>query len=294
MLQPVGHPKQFFFCDPGCRNDIRYLWLPAGDRPSLVKCHDLHLACFFQGNGGLEHDPVLRSHSISYHDRYRRRQAQRARAADYQYRDSSCQCKSYTLSRNQPYQDGYHRYAYYRRHENAGYPVCHLGNRRFGGCRVADHLNDLGKGRILPHPGGLAPKKSRMIQGCRRHRVSHFLVHRYALPGQRRFIDRAAAIQHDAIHGNILAWPYYKDVSLSHLVYGYFCLHAVSDDRRSLRRQLHQTLERIRRPPFGTGFQHLSYGDQRQDHCCGFKIEFMHVIHYLCHVAMHLGIRHRE
>ena len=131
-----------------------------------------------------------------------------------------------------------------------------------------------------------------MVQGCRRYGVARLFVYGNTLPGQRRFIDRAAALQHNAVHGYIFPGPHHKNVAFSDLVDGHLHLFSVPDDHGCLRCQLHQPFERVRGLPLGMGLQHLSDRNQGQNHSGGLKIEFMHVRHDACHIAVHLCRRH--
>ena len=70
------------------------------------------------------------------------------------------QSETDTLTGQKPDQNRHRRYGYDSRNEDAGYPVRHLCYGRFRRRRVADHLNNLREGRILPYPGGLAFHKT--------------------------------------------------------------------------------------------------------------------------------------
>ena len=78
------------------------LRLSVGDGSGLVQCDGTHLSGLFQGYSRLEHDTVLCAHTAADHDRNRRGETQRARAADHQHGDSSRQRKSHRLSRKEP------------------------------------------------------------------------------------------------------------------------------------------------------------------------------------------------
>ena len=88
-----------------------------------------------------------------------------------------------------------------------------------------------------------------MVHGRRRDLISRFLIYRDTLPGERRFVHRAAPFQNDTVYGYILPRPHHKYIALSHLIDRNLCLSSVSQDRRRLRRQLHQALQRVCRLP---------------------------------------------
>ena len=64
-----------------------------------------------------------------------------------------------------------------------------------GGRRVADHADDLRKGRVLAHAGGPAAQKTGHIGRGSGNAVARPLVHGHALAGERRLIDGALALQ---------------------------------------------------------------------------------------------------
>ena len=137
---------------------------------------------------------MLRTHAISHHDGYRSRKAQGTWTADDQHGNASRQSKSHALTGDQPHQNGYNGNRNHCRNENTRYLICNFGDRRLGGSRVADHLDDLGKSRVLANSCGAAADKTGLVDGRRRHRIAHFLIHRNTLAGQRRLIDRAAPL----------------------------------------------------------------------------------------------------
>ena len=71
-------------------------------------------------------------------------------------------------------------------------------------------------------------------------------------------------------------------------------LHSAANDIRCFRRKPHQTFQRVRRFPFSASLKHLANGDQRQNHCGGFKIQAVHVRHSCRRIAFHLRTGHRK
>ena len=294
FLQCIGYSQKFRLAEFPVRDQIGHSGFSACNRTGFIQCHNLCFPGRFQRRRRLEEDPVLGAHTVAYHNGNRRRQSQRTGAADNQYGDSSCQGKAYALSYQQPDQDGHCRNTDDRRDKYAGHLIRDLGDRRLRCRSVADHLDNLRKGRILSDPGRTAPQESGLI-GCRsRYAVSFCLVHRYALTCQGRFIDRTASFQHNAVHGNILSRAHHKYITLLHLIDRNLNLCSVPKQYRRLRRELHQALQRVRRLAFGTCLQHFPYGDQCQDHGGRLKIELVHVSHDGFHIALYLRARHRK
>ena len=108
------------------------------------------------------------------------------------------------------------------RHKHTGNFVRDLGDGCLRGRCIADHLNDLGKSRILPYAGGPAEEKARLIQRSRRDTISRFFIHRDALAGQRRFVDCTAPLFDHTVDRDILAGTDHEDVSGLDLLNGDF------------------------------------------------------------------------
>ena len=242
FLQSVSHGEKFLLCHMLCGDNIRHFRLSACDGSRLIQCHNLCLSCFLQGNRSLKEDSVLCAQAISYHNSHRGGQSQSAGAADYQHGNPPCQSEPHGLSGQQPADNGNHRNGDNRRDKDARHLIRHLGNRRLGSRRIADHLNNLGQCGVLAHPGGLAADKSRLVQRSRRHMVSRSLIYRYTLSCEGRLIDRAVSLQHHAVHRDIFARAHNEDVSLIYLVHRNLCLHAVPHHNRGLGSQLHKPL----------------------------------------------------
>ena len=142
-FQCISKSQKFFLRDTLCRYHIRYFRFPACDGSGLIQSYDLHFTGLFQRYRRLEHDSVLCTHSVTYHNGNRCRKSQCTRAADNEYGNTSCQCESNTLTCDQPYDNCNHCNRNNRRHKYPGYTVCNLCDRCFGCRRITDHLNDL-------------------------------------------------------------------------------------------------------------------------------------------------------
>ncbi len=173
-----------------------------------------------------------------------------------------------------------------RRHEDAGNPVRNPGNGGLCGRRVADHLDDLGKCRILAHPGRPGPDVAGLVDGGSRHQVALGLVHRNGFTGQRRLIHCRAALLDAAVHRNCLSRADNEEVADLHRIDGHGLLFAVPQQHRGLRCQLHKALQRIRGTSLGHGLQHFPDGDQRGDHGCRFEVQVMHNVMHGLHITL--------
>ena len=277
-----------------CGDNIRHHRFAHGDGSGLVQRDGPHLAHFLQTDGGLEENPVFRAQAAADHDGNRRRQSQRAGAADDQHGNAAREGVGEFFSEKQPDKQRDERDADHHRDEHAGDSVRGLCDRRLGCRRVADHADDLRERGVLSDARGLAAQKTRLIDRCRGDGVSRVLVRRNAFARQRGFVYGAAALQNDAVHRDALSGTHDEDVAFAHLRDGHRDLLPVPEQPRRLGRKPHQAFQGVRCFSLGARFKHLAHGDQRQNHGRGLKIEFVHVGHDALHVSLRLRLRHCE
>ena len=291
-LQCGGKGEQFAFGHALGGQDVGDFGFTAGDGAGLIQRHDLGAACGFQRSGGLEQDAVLRAQTVAHHDGHGRCQAQRTGAADDQHRDAAGQRIAQFTAQQQPHDGGDHCNGDDGRHEETGHGIGDFCNGGLGGGGIADHLDDLGKGGVLAHAGGLALEEAGLVGGGSAHLVTLGLVHGDALAGEGALVHGAGAFQHDAVHGHVLARAHHEDVTLLHLLDGHRYFRAVPQQGGGLGGQLHQALEGIGGLALGAGFQHLAHRDEGQDHRRRLKVELHHIVHDQLAVAVHLGAGH--
>ena len=231
---------------------------------------------------------MARAHAAAHHNRHRCCQPQRAGTADHQHRNPPRQRVTDGGAGQQPNNKCHRRYTHHRGHKHAGDAVCQLGNRRLCRRRILHHPDDLGQGGILAHPGRLTHHIAGAVEGRRRHPVAHTLIHRQALTGERRLIHGAAALQHLAVGGDRLAGTHHKPVAGFHPLNRHRLLPLVGEQHRRLGFHRQQPPERVGGFPLGACLQHLSHGNQRQNHRRGLKIQPVHILHHRCHIAPHL------
>ena len=98
------------------------------------------------------------------------------------------------------------------------------------------------------------------------------LLHRDALAGQCRLVNRRAPLHYNAVYRHALARPHHYNIIYYHFFDRNLHFSAISYDHRRLRRQIHQLADRIAGAPFGAGLQELAHGNQRQDRAGRFKV----------------------
>ena len=264
----------------------------AGDSAGLVQRHDAGTPGFFQCRSGLEQDAVLRTKAVAHHNSHRRCQTQRTGAADDQHRDASRQRVAYIPPQQQPDKGCDHCNADDRRHKKAGYGICDLCNGCFCGSGIADHADDLRQRGVLAHAGGAALQIAGLVGGGGAYFITHGLVHRDAFAGQGTLVHGTAALQHNAVHRDVLARAHHKDILFLHLFNGHGHLSTVPQQGGGFGGKLHQALECIGGLALGACLQHFAHRDEGQNHGGGLKIELHHVVHDKFFIAVQLRIGH--
>ena len=284
--------QQVLFGYAALRQYIGHLRLSACNRPGFVQTDNLRIAALLKCLRRFEKNSVSGADTVADHDCHRRRQTQRARAGNHKDADRPGQREAGRPAQQQPDQQGQQGNTDDGGYKITGDGVRQTGHRRLGRRSIAHHLNNLRQRRVLTHAGRLTFQETGLV--CRRgtHFVARLFVRGNTLAGQRRLIDRTHSLEHDAVHGNVFAGAHHKHVADSHLIHRNRDFCAVPDQNGRLRRQLHQTLQRISGFALRIGLQHFADRDQRQDHRGGFKIKLMQIMHRGFVSALHLHTRH--
>ena len=291
-FQSQRQGQKLLLADALLRHQIRHLGGTLGNGAGFVQNYDVGLAGLLQADGSLEEDAVPGTYAVAHHNGNRGGKAQGAGAADDQHRDAPGQGVGKALAQQKPDHGGDDGNGNDRRHEHTGNLIGDLGNGGLGSGRVGDHPDDLGQGGVLPHPGSPAAQEAGLVHRSGGDTVPRCLIHGDALAGEGRLVHGPGALQHHAVHRDVLPGADHKLVSLLDLLNGYGDLFAILHNHRRLWCQLHQALQGIGGFALGPGLQHFAYGDEGQDHGGGLKIEFVHVHHDPVHIPMDLGIRH--
>ncbi len=94
-----------------------------------------------------------------------------------------------------------------RRHEVRRDLVGQTLNRRAGPLRLAHHADDLGEHRLGPDALGPHHQAAGAVDRAADHAVARAFLHRDRLAADHRFVDRASALDHDAVDRDFLAGP---------------------------------------------------------------------------------------
>ena len=293
-LKGRGKAQEFFLLYPIGRYYVRHLRSTGGDGAGLVEHDGLDLAGGLHRDGGFEQYTVLCAHAVADHDRNGRRKAEGAGAADNEHGYTARERKSHAPAEQQPYDEGDYRNGYDCRDEHAGDLIGDLCYRRFCRGGFADHFYDLAEGRVLADAQRAAADIAGLVHGRGGDLIPLDLVDRDALAGQRRFIDRAAAPDDNAVNRDALARAHSKNIVLLELLYRYLALGIALDDRGGLGRELHEPAQGVGRLALGARLKHLADGDERQDHGGGLKVEVHHAAHDGFLIPAHLSAGHSE
>ena len=288
FLQGKCHGEEFLFGDSICREQISNFRLAAGDRTGLVQGNDLNLAGLFKRNGSFEQDTISGPHSVADHDRYRSSKSEGTWATDNENGDTAGKSIAKFVSGQKPDDRSNDCNRNNCRNKNTGNAVCDFGDRSFGSGGITHHFDDLRECGIFADTGCFAFDKSGLVDGRGRNKISGCFVNRDTFTGKSRFIDGTGSLDDHAINRDIFARADHKDISLVDLFDRNGSFLVIAKNNGGLWGKLHEALESIGRFSLGTGFEHFSNSDQRQDHCGGLEIKFHHVVHNGSRITVYL------
>ena len=109
------------------------------------------------------------------------------------------------------------------------------------------------------------------------------LIHGYGFARQRRFVNRARAVDHLAVNGYRLAGADGENIAHADFLRGDGHFDPVAYYVRRFGSELDEALQCVGRSALGYGFQKLAHRDEGGDHRRGFEIELvmvdLHKIH---------------
>ena len=271
--------KQCLGAKPLHRAYIGHLRFSLGDGAGFIQHHSAHPAGGFQRGGGFKQNALFGAQAAGHHNGHGRGQPQRARAADHQHADGPGQHKPGAAPGSGPCNGRKHRQPQHTGHKHGGHPVSRFGNGGLAARRILHHANDLLNGGILPHPAGLAGQESVLVHCACAHRAARLLIHGNAFAGQRRFIHRAGALGHLAVHRNAFAGAHHKHIPHLHLLHRHLDFLPVLHQRGCFGGKIHQAANSAGGFALAVGFQRFAHCDQRKDRGGAFKIVFIHIRH---------------
>ncbi len=162
-----------------------------------------------------------------------------------------------------------------RRHEPAGDRVGEPLDRRARALRLGDHRDDLREQRIAADALGAHDEAAGAVDGGAGDLVARRLLDRHRLAGDHRLVDRAVALEHDAVDRHLLARPHPQALAGDDR-FERRCrssLPSSRDEARALGREIEQGADRAAGLRAGAQLEHLAEQDQGGDHRRRLEIE---------------------
>ncbi len=211
LLHPRGNPHKRVLIHAG-RNYIRNPRLSLCYRPRLIHHNRIHSVRNLKRLPGFDQNPVLGALARSHHNRNRRRKSERARTGNYQHRDPCRQRKLQIRPRHHPDYKRRRRYCHYHRDKNARYFIRKLCNRRFARAGFIYQTDNLADRRITPDALRAEMNVPRFIHSRRDNRIPRLFFYRYALAGNRRFINTCSPLRNDSVGRDTFSRLYDNDI----------------------------------------------------------------------------------
>ena len=260
-LDAGGEAQHLRLVEAGQCDDRHHLRLAFRERAGLVDHQRVHFLHALERFRVLDQHAQLRAAADADHDRHRRGKAKRARAGDDQHAHGGDQSEGEARFRPKrgPGGKGDERHRDHRRHEPAGDPVGQPLNRRAAALRARHHLHDLREQRVAPDLVGAHHEAAAHVDGGADHARVLVFGHRHGFAGHHGFIERGAALQHDAVDRYLVAGAHAQAVAdldsvERNLLVAAVIFHAAC----GLRRQIEQRADGARGGRARAQFEHLA------------------------------------
>ena len=254
-------PQHLRLVEAGRRHHRDHLRLAFGQRAGLVDHQRVDLFHPLQRLGILDQHAGLRAAADADHDRHRRGEAERAGAGDDQHAHRRHQAKGKARLRpeRRPGGERHERHRDHRRHEPAGDLIGQPLDRRAAALRLRHHLHDLRQQRVAADLVGAHHEAAAAVDRAADHARVFFLGHRHGFAGHHGFIERGAALQHDAVDRHLVAGAHAQAVAdIDGVERNFLVAAVVLDAARGLGRQIEQRADRARGRLARAQFQHLA------------------------------------
>ena len=238
------------------RENFGYFRHTPRQRAGLVKDHERKVSGLFQTLAALDEQPIFGSLARAHHDGGRRGQPHRARAGDDQHRHGADQSHRGCMIENQHMGEKRGQgNTDYNRHKDGSHAVRQALNRGFRPLRCFHNADDLGQRRILTDTRRPVAERSVAVDRPAGDLILRTLLHRKTLAGQHGLIHRAAPLDDQAIHRELVAGADHHNVVGSDLLKGNFHLLPVPLDARPGRLQFEQSPDGVPRAALGAIFK---------------------------------------
>ena len=231
--------------------DICHGGVARGDGAGLIQNDGVHVVEVLQALGGLNQNAHLRGLACAHHDGHRGGKAQGAGAGDNQHGNGVGQGELKAHAGNEPHNGRHNSYGDDHRHKHAADLVRQPGDGRLGVAGLVHQADDLGKGGVLPHLGGLELKGAVFVDGGGDDLVARVLLHGDALARDGGLVHIAVALCDDAVYWNALAGTDDHNIPGHHLLRGDGLLHPAPEHHGGFGGQIHQLAQGV--AGFGLG-----------------------------------------
>jgi ArsR family transcriptional regulator, cadmium/lead-responsive transcriptional repressor len=213
----------------------------------------------------LDHDAEPGAAAGAGHDRHRGGQAERARAGDDDHRDRGGHLACRVVRDQPPAAGGGQRDPDYGRDEYRRYPVGQPLRLPLAGAGGGDQGDDLGERGLRADRGHLHGQRPAGVDRGAGHRRPGCFLDRDRLASEHGLIDRAGAVGHHAVGGDLLTGPDPHQVPGDDITGRDHDLGAVADHPGLLGAQLEQGADRVPGLELGARLEVAAQADERDD-----------------------------
>ncbi len=275
-LEARGDPQQGRFRDAfGCHH-VDELRASFGERAGLVEDERIDAAQLLDRLGVAEQHARSRAAAHRDRDRDRRRESERARTRDDQHGDRIHErVRQARLGPDRgPHREGGPGGEHDRGHEPARHAIGEALDRGAAALRLRDERHDAREQRLAAHLLGAHHEASRAVHAARHDAVPGTLRDRDRLAREHRFVDAATALEHHAIHRQLLARSHaqlFTDADARERDVDFAAV--LEQAARGCRRETEQRADRASRASPRPQLEQLAEEHERHDHGGGLEVD---------------------
>ena len=262
--------------EPTYRGDGDDFRLALGQRAGLVDNERVDFFHALQDLGVFDQDAKRGRAADADHDRHRCRQTERARAGNDQNADGGDERvgKARLRPERRPGRECDERDRNHRRHKPGRNLVGQPGNRGARALRGGHHVDDARQHCVAADLFGAHHEAAAAVERAADHTVAGRFSDRHQFSRHHQLVDRGAAVKHNTVDWNLLAWPNAKLVADENRIKRYVLVTAVdADTPRIGRRKTYQRTDGAGCRSAGGEFQYLTQQHQNCNDGRGFEVK---------------------
>ncbi len=140
---------------------------------------------------------------------------------------------------------------------------------------MADHVRDRRQLGVGSHSLGAEDEGTPVVDGAPGHRVARSFGDRHGLAGDHRLVHIGLALDDDPVHADPLAGANPNEIADMDLVDRDLHVRPVANDRRDLRREIHQLADGIRHMAFRPSLEIAAEQDERYDDRAALEVDVL-------------------